>query len=196
MVLLEEPPDKILASVSESFSIDSDTAALKRTRDALQVLQNVRTRQLEASRNNFRTLSRKVDIARQSYQEAGAANQKRDHAQKMLDLDREKFALGKRVNESESQAHTLEGQLAKLKDELEAVERDNPLERAVATTDDGTVLQLWVYHSLGIELQEDGTGSFSKAVVRNPTKGDVHVINIEPQRFPPEFYVEYLWKLL
>jgi kinetochore protein Spc24 len=57
-------------------------------------------------------------------------------------------------------------------------------------------LQLWVYHSLGIELQEDGTGSFSKAVVRNPTKGDVHVINIEPQRFPPEFYVEYLWKLL
>jgi kinetochore protein Spc24 len=64
-----------------------------------------------------------------------------------------------------------------------------------------------VYRGLGIDLVEDGSGGYAKAVVRmlcscgwanlvgNAKKKDVHVVNIE-SKYSRFFYANYLWDLL
>ena len=68
-------------------------------------------------------------------------------------------------------------------------------------------LRLKVYRGLGIDLVEDGSGGYTKAVVRmfvlrvqliwvgNAKKKDVHVVNIE-SKYSRFFYANYLWDLL
>jgi len=113
-----------------------------------------------------------------------------------MGLDRTKFALAKNVNDLESNVHALEGHLAKLKEELENLQNDDPMERAVLeAADDGTTLKLRVFRGLGIELQDDGAGVFKKAVVRNRATGDFNIVNIEG-KFSSYFYANYFWALL
>jgi kinetochore protein Spc24 len=54
---------------------------------------------------------------------------------------------------------------------------------------------LKVYRSLGIEIERDGEGEFSRVVVRNDRKGDVHVVNID-RKFSRFFYANYFWQSL
>jgi kinetochore protein Spc24, fungi type len=62
--------------------------------------------------------------------------------------------------------------------------------------DDEVLLRLKVYRSLGIDLErDDRTGDFSKAVVRNDRKGDVHVVNMD-KKFSRYFYANYFWSTL
>jgi kinetochore protein Spc24 len=57
------------------------------------------------------------------------------------------------------------------------------------------LLRLKVYRSLGIEIERDGEGEFSRVVVRNDRKGDVHVVNID-RKFSRFFYANYFWQSL
>jgi kinetochore protein Spc24 len=52
-----------------------------------------------------------------------------------------------------------------------------------------------VYRSLGIDVEADKSGNYSKAVIRNNQKGDVHVVNIDP-KFSRYFYSSYFWKMI
>ena len=78
--------------------------------------------------------------------------------------------------------------------------------------DDEILLRLKVYRSLGIDLERDeggdgsgadssgageggGSGEFTKAVVRNDRRGDVHVINLD-KKFSRFFYANYFWQTL
>ena len=63
----------------------------------------------------------------------------------------------------------------------------------MAGADRGARLKLKVYRSLGIDAEPDAAGNFTKAVIRNRQKGDVHVVNIEP-RFSRFFYADYFWR--
>ena len=54
-------------------------------------------------------------------------------------------------------------------------------------------LRLWLYRSLGIELEQDEVGNYNKATINNTRKGDVHVVSIEP-KYSRWFYMEYLWE--
>jgi kinetochore protein Spc24 len=56
-------------------------------------------------------------------------------------------------------------------------------------------LKLKVYRSLGIDVEADTTGQYNKAVIRNATKGDVHVVNIDP-KFSRNFYTNYFWRTM
>lgn len=56
-------------------------------------------------------------------------------------------------------------------------------------------LKLKVYRSLGIEVEADDGGNYSKAVIRNSRKGDVHVVNIDP-KFSRFFYANYFWQTI
>ena len=56
-------------------------------------------------------------------------------------------------------------------------------------------LKLKVYRSLGIDVDLDGSGAYSKATIRNTQKGDVHVVNIDP-KFSRFFYANYFWQTL
>lgn len=81
-------------------------------------------------------------------------------------LESEKFSLAKAVNEAESETHRLEGELARLREELERVEAEDVERVAVGEDEGGEVLKLKVYRSLGIELEEDEkTGEVKKAIV-------------------------------
>jgi kinetochore protein Spc24 len=62
--------------------------------------------------------------------------------------------------------------------------------------DNEVLLKLKVYRGLGIEVEKDElNGEYSKAVVRNGSKGDVHVINLD-QKFSKFFYANYFWGTL
>ena len=159
-----------------------------------------------------------MEISKQSMEATASTAGRKEHGANMLRLDREKFALAKGINELESSAHGLEGQLARLKEELEQVDGEDPIQSALVEAGDGTLLKLKVYRSLGIELQEDGAAGYSKAVIRgfpfspfpggmvliaflsflyigNSSKGDVHVVNIE-RKFSHFFYANYFWNVM
>lgn len=56
-------------------------------------------------------------------------------------------------------------------------------------------LKLKVYRSMGITVESDDAGNYNKAVIRNASKGDVHVVNIDP-KFSRFFYANYLWQTM
>lgn len=56
-------------------------------------------------------------------------------------------------------------------------------------------LRLKIYRSLGVDIEADDAGNFTKAVIRNSRKGDVHVVNIDP-KFSRFFYSNYFWSTM
>lgn len=57
-------------------------------------------------------------------------------------------------------------------------------------------LKLKVYRLLNIDVEPDAeTGLYTKAVIRNTQKGDVHVVNID-QKFSRYFYANYFWNTM
>jgi len=54
-------------------------------------------------------------------------------------------------------------------------------------------LKLQFYRSLGIDVSQDNTtGDFNRAVIRNTTKGDVNVINVDG-KLSRSFYANMFW---
>lgn len=92
----------------------------------------------------------------------------------------------------------LAGQLADLgarlqELELQGVEGGGGASDAV---EDEVLLRLRVYRSLGIDVERDERdGEFTRAVVRNDRKGDVHVVNLD-KKFSRFFYANYFWQTL
>ena len=53
-----------------------------------------------------------------------------------------------------------------------------------------------MYRLLGVDVEPDAdTGLYTKAVIRNAQKGDVHVVNID-QKFSRYFYANYFWNTM
>ncbi|KAH0612633.1 uncharacterized protein H6S33_009013 [Morchella sextelata] len=195
MVLLDEEPHKLIGHCIENFNISGDMESLAKCKGDLSKVADMRGKILDDSRNTLRALARKMDIAKQSMEASVAAASKKEHGAKMIQLDREKFSLAKNINELESSSHHLESQLARLKEELEQVDGEDAMANAMMEAEDGTLLKLKVYRSLGIDIQEDGAGGYNKAVIRNSAKGDVHVVNIE-KKFSQYFYANYFWNTM
>ena len=84
---------------------------------------------------------------------------------------------------------------AKLQEmELQGVEGGPAARRSLV--EDEVLLKLKVYRSLGIEAERDEeSGEYTKAVVRNGRKGDVHVVNMD-NKFSKFFYANYFWQTL
>lgn len=153
----------------------------------------------------MRTASAEDALRRLARQHAHLATQHRDltsqhnataHSSEILQLDDKKFRIAKQTNDLEVENERLEAELEALKLQLaeleeQGVEGDERARRA-READDPTVLRLWLYRSLGITLEEDGRGSYSKATVGDTRRGDVHVVNIDP-KFSRWFYADYFW---
>jgi len=215
MVVLEEDPHKLLSSLQENFGIDGDISQLSRISSHLHALRASRQKAKDDQQRNLRTLSRGLQSRRQAAEEAAKTHEEQRFPEQVAMLDRKKFALAKGLNELESSAHTLEGQLARLKEELEALDADDPVERAVVEGADegitcvpfprvmagmgahgmGDRLKLRVFRNFGIELTEDGAGGYSKAAVRD-NRGELTVVKLEEKKFTPHFYVNYFWDML
>lgn len=76
--------------------------------------------------------------------------------------------------------------------ELQGVDGGDNTKRGLV--DDEISLKLKVYRGLGIEIEREN-GEYTKAVIRNGKKGDVHVVNMD-NKFSKFFYTNYFWQTL
>lgn len=68
--------------------------------------------------------------------------------------------------------------------------------RCAVLTNQRSRLKLQVYRSLGIDVSQDAnTGTFNRAVIRNPAKGDVNVVNVDG-KVDRSFYANMFWDSL
>ncbi|CAN9130262.1 unnamed protein product [Alternaria alternata] len=109
----------------------------------------------------------------------------------------QKFKIAKQASDLEIEGERLQSDLARLggvAGELEEEGVEGGVEPRAG--EDATVLKLKLYRTLGIDVEADPTtGEYNKAVIRNATKGDVHVVNIDP-KFSRHFYTNYFWRTM
>lgn len=121
------------------------------------------------------------------------------HAADMSRLDTQKFRIAKAASDLEMDTERLSGQLADLHARLQELELqglDGGADGAGELVEDEILLRLKVYRSLGIDVERDAKdGEFTRAVVRNDRKGDVHVVNLD-KKFSRFFYANYFWQTL
>ncbi|PVH99705.1 kinetochore protein-like protein spc24 [Periconia macrospinosa] len=195
-MLLDEDPASLIAQCTSHFKLDSDRASLLRISDSLSTLSSFRQQHLSSLQSTLSRLSRTHQTLSSNHSHTLSQHNPTTHAAEILRLDTEKFKTAKQASDLEMEGERLEAELTRLSGvlgelELEGVEGG---EREKTIEEDATVLKLKVYRTLGIDVEADPTtGQYNKAVIRNATKGDVHVVNIDP-KFSRHFYTNYFWR--
>jgi kinetochore protein Spc24, fungi type len=161
----------------------------------------------------MKRLARQLNTLGAQHDELASKHMAAAHAPTIAHLDTQKFRVAKAASDLEMETERLSAQAADLSARLQELELqgdDGPLASnsggngssgsgaAGAATEDEVLLRLRVYRSLGIELERDGAGhdgEWSRAVIRNDRKGDVHVVNMD-KKFSRFFYANYFWQTL
>jgi len=143
-------------------------------------------------------LARQANTLSSQHTELTAAHSSATHSSEISRLDTQKFRIAKAASDLEMETERMESQMADLSARLQELELqglDGPATaRHQHIDDDEVLLRLKVYRSLGIELErDDRDGEWSKAVVRNDRRGDVHVVNMD-KKFSRFFYANYFWQ--
>ncbi|CAH0021904.1 unnamed protein product [Clonostachys rhizophaga] len=199
-MLLEEEPATLIHATIDNFNINQDRLAVARIGESLSTLQQARDLHLRDEETSLKKLNRQLNTFTSQYEDLSTAHSSADHASKISRLDTKKFRTAKAASDAEMEAERLAQQAADLNArlqelELQGVEGDEAARRRDAV-DDEVLLRLKVYRSLGIDIERDERdGEWSKAVVRNDRKGDVHVVNMD-KKFSRYFYANYFWSTL
>lgn len=170
----------------------------------------------------FTELSRTLNTMSSQHAELTASHSSAEHASQIARLDTKKFRTAKAASDAEIEAERLAQQAADLTARLQELEvqgvdgmadEEARRRRARDPLEDEVVLRLTVYRSLGIEIERDdersrsrrssigggggggGGETFTRAIVRNDRKGDVHVVNMD-KKFSRFFYANYFWQTL
>lgn len=143
-------------------------------------------------------LARQVNTLSSQHAELTAAHSSAAHSSEISRLDTQKFRIAKAASDLEMETERLASQVVDLSARLQELELqglDGPATaRHQPVDDDEVLLRLKVYRSLGIELErDDKDGEWSRAVVRNDRRGDVHVVNMD-KKFSRFFYANYFWQ--
>jgi kinetochore protein Spc24, fungi type len=123
------------------------------------------------------------------------------HAARIVELDTQKFRIAKTASDLEIENERLEAELENLKSRLQEIDMQGvdgggDANRATKTSaENEIVLKLKIYRMFGIDIQPDEAGNFTKAVIRNTAKGDVHVVDINP-KFSRYYYAKYFWSTM
>lgn len=158
----------------------------------------MRVREAETA---LKKLSRQLNTVASQHEDLVNSHSSADHADEIARLDTHKFRTAKSASDAEAEAERLALQAADLSArlqelELQGVEGEDGGRKGRDAVDDEVLLRLKVYRSLGIDLERDERdGEWSKAVVRNDRKGDVHVVNMD-KKFSRFFYANYFWQTL
>lgn len=197
-----------------NFNILPDKLAVARINESLSTLQqarDLRVREAESAlkskhpiiryHSNFSydtELSRTLTTLNNHHQETISSHSSTVHASEIANLDTQKFRIAKAASDLEIESERLSSQLADLQGrlqelELQGVDGGDNARRGLV--DDEISLKLKVYRGLGVEIERDEDGEYSKAVVRNGRKGDVHVVNMD-NKFSRFFYANYFWQTL
>ncbi|KAF6811646.1 kinetochore protein spc24 [Colletotrichum sojae] len=220
MLLAEEPATLIHHTIA-NFNIQPDKQAVTRINGSLETLQQARELRLREAEDALKSnqppfpclllpqlltnppeLTRQLNTMSSQHAELTSSHSSAAHASEIARLDTTKFRTAKAASDAEMEAERLAQQAADLAArlqelELQGVDGDpDDRQRRRDPVDDEVLLRLKVYRSLGIEIERDGRdGEFSRAVVRNDRKGDVHVVNMDP-KFSKFFYANYFWQTL
>ncbi|KAK3318331.1 Spc24 subunit of Ndc80-domain-containing protein [Apodospora peruviana] len=202
-MLLEEDPSTLIRHTIANFNINPDKLAVSRVSESLSTLQQARDLRLRDAETSLKKLARSLNTLHAQHAEVTANHSSVAHASEIARLDTQKFRIAKGVSDLEMETERLQTQAADLAArlqelELQGVDGGDGSSLGNGAVEDEVLLRLKVYRSLGIEISRDGdggTGEFTKAVVRNDRKGDVHVVNID-RRFSRFFYANYFWQTL
>ncbi|KAJ3476605.1 hypothetical protein NLG97_g9074 [Lecanicillium saksenae] len=184
----------------DNFNIAPDKLAVARVGDSLSTLQQARKLSKNAAQVSLDDLAKRLSKLSQRHEELVSSHASADHAGAITSLDNDKFRTAKAASDAEAEAERMALQAADLAArlqelELQGVEGDASARRR-DFVDDEVLLRLKVYRSLGIDIERDERdGEWSRAVIRNDRKGDVHVVNME-KKFSRYFYANYFWKTL
>lgn len=194
----------------DNFNTAPDKAAVARIKESLSTLQEARQLQIEQAEAALKRLARQLNTLSAQHDELASKHVAAAHAPTIAHLDTQKFRVAKAASDLEMETERLSAQAADLSAKLQELELqgdDGPITTnsgsnssgsASAATDDEVLLRLRVYRSLGIELERDSAGhdgEWSRAVIRNDRKGDVHVVNMD-KKFSRFFYANYFWQTL
>ena len=207
-------PLQLIQHTVDNFNTAPDKAAVARIKESLSTLQEARQLQVEQADAAMKRLARQLNTLGAQYDELASKHTAAAHAPTIAHLDTQKFRVAKAASDLEMETERLSAQAADLSARLQELELqgdDGPLVgggnsnsnnngsgAAGAATEDEVLLRLRVYRSLGIELERDGAGhdgEWSRAVIRNDRKGDVHVVNMD-KKFSRFFYANYFWQTL
>lgn len=195
-MLLEEDPATLIRATVQNFAVGPDKAALKRLQDSTAVLNQARDLRLREAESSLKKLSRQLNTVHSQYKELTSQHSSAAHASEMARLDTQKFRTAKAASDLEVETERLSSQAADLAARLQELELQGAEGEPSAADplDDEVLLRLKVYRSLGIELEREGE-EWSRAVIRNDRKGDVHVVNMD-KKFSRFFYANYFWNTL
>ncbi|KAF2472887.1 Spc24-domain-containing protein [Lindgomyces ingoldianus] len=198
-MLLDEDPAALIAQCTKNFKSDPDHSSLLRISDSLATLSQFRTQHLASLQTTLSKLSRQHQTLSSTHNLTLSQHNPTNHASEILRLDTEKFKIAKQASDLEIEGERLQSELGRLGGvlgELDEEGVEGAAERERLPEEDATVLKLKVYRTLGIDVEADAmTGQYSKAVIRNAAKGDVHVVNIDP-KFSRHFYTNYFWRTM
>ncbi|KAK3368964.1 Spc24 subunit of Ndc80-domain-containing protein [Lasiosphaeria ovina] len=211
-MLLEEDPSTLIKHTIANFNIAPDRIAVARVAESLSTLQQARDLRLRDAEGSLKRLARTLHTLQSQHGELTGAHSSAAHASEIARLDTQKFRIAKAASDLEMETERLQAQAADLAARLQELElqgvdggaSSSSTSASSGTVEDEVLLRLKVYRSLGIEIERDGMGGgkdgstggeFTRAVVRNDRKGDVHVINID-RKFSRFFYANYFWQTL
>lgn len=198
--MLTKPFLQLISHTVNNFNIQPDKQAVARVNGSLSTLQEARNLRIRDAEASLKKLSRQLNTLSSQHDDLVDAHSSSDHASNIAHLDTKKFRTAKAASDAEVEAERLAQQAADLNArlqelELQGVEGDEAARRRDAV-DDEVLLRLKVYRSLGIDIERDEKdGEWSRAVVRNDRKGDVHVVNMD-RKFSRYFYANYFWSTL
>ncbi|KAM0709003.1 hypothetical protein Q7P35_003039 [Cladosporium inversicolor] len=198
MVLFDEDPVTLISETTNQFHIAPDKDSLARISSSLSALGSNRSSRLAAQQNALKSLSRRLNNLHSQHEYEENRHDAGKHASEILALDAEKFRVAKSAYDVEVEGERLEGELAALKAQLDTLDREGVEggRRGSESEGDEVLLKLQVYRSLGIDVSQDpNTGVFNRAVIRNPAKGDVNVVNVDG-KVDRKVYADMFWDSL
>ncbi|KAI1006976.1 hypothetical protein K3495_g1243 [Podosphaera aphanis] len=197
-MLLDEDPATLIQHTVGNFNIQPDKFAVSRISESLSTLQQARELRVRESQNVLRKLSRTLTTLNNQYSETIASHSAASHASEIAALDTQKFRVAKAANDLEIECERLSSQLTDLQARLQELEIQGAgggeNMRQVLVHDEIT-LKLKIYRGLGIDIHRDDESEHYKAVIRNTTKGDLHIVNLD-NKFSKFFYANFLWQTL
>jgi kinetochore protein Spc24, fungi type len=193
-------PKQLIHHTVNNFNINPDKLAVSRINESISTLQQARELRVREAETSLKKLARQLNTLSSQYDDLAAAHSSTDHASHIARLDTVKFRTAKAASDAEMEAERLAQRAADLSArlqelEVQGVEGDEAARRRDAV-DDEVLLRLKVYRSLGIDIERDEKdGEWTRAVVRNDRKGDVHVVSMN-KKFSRYFYANYFWAQL
>ncbi|KAF8859097.1 Spc24-domain-containing protein [Acephala macrosclerotiorum] len=197
-MLLDEDPATLIHHTIGNFNIQPDKLAVARINESLSTLQQARELRVREAESALKKLSRTLATLNNHHLETLSSHSSTAHASEIATLDTQKFRIAKTANDLEIESERLSSQLADLQArlqelEMQGVEGGDNARRGLV--EDEITLKLKVYRGLGIDIEKDKSGEYSKAIIHNEKKGDVNVVSLD-NKFSRYFYANYFWQQL